>query len=690
MRVALIASLAVMWLNFGLTTRWAHVDGSINGAKRPFFFIALLAATAFAVATRRGRPAREMSRPAARALAAVAILFLSYCFLCWFPPGTWRQVPFLDDWPIRYQSACDMMRLIGTGAFTGWEWRFHGGYHSSSDATQGLGTLTFLPMRLLGPALGFHVAHVLLFLALPLLVWRDLSLDEPGDDRVTTVAAGLVSLFATGYSYFLIRSGDTNSLGGVVMALTTIAGAHAARRGRGWGAWVLVGGLALTAYAHPGFFVYACLYVILDAVAARDRRSIERAVVAIVAGAIASLPLTWESWRYPAYFNFNTLFYEPPRSIDWGGLVRTLYYNVELLWLPGRWFNDYSGLALVFLPVAVALAVVDRTRVRFHAIALLATLAVMRLSNVYVGYVFARPIHMLVVFSAPVLAAVLVRHTGSPWLRWSLAATLALYVQVWFHAVPHVADIRDFNPALVDRIAQAPGALVLLEANPHRNMNADPEGTTEPSRFGSHFEPLIADRTARRLYSSGYADGWSWSPWKGQVVAGGTFMGRSITATPPDAFVAELRRWGVVDAFVWSRTTTSYLASDPRFDVLWRDGTWTQYRLRDADPREVATDTGQGVLTHAGPHGADVVLSGVRPGDPVIVRTNFHPAWTASAGGRAIPLTNRGGQLAFAAPCAGDCTVSIRYPAHRGFIPLALAVVAVAGVWAGRRGRRPA
>ena len=683
-RVALVCSLALLWLNFLLTSRWAHVDGSINGPKRPFFLAALLAASVCALWGFRGPADSGMSRRAAKGLAAAGLLFLGYCFLVWFPIGSWRQTPFLDDWPIRYQSAVDMMRLLSTGAFTGWEWRFHGGYHSSSDATQGLGTLTFLPMKILGAALGFHVSHVLLFLALPFLVWRDLSLDESRDDRVTAAAAGLVSLFATGYSYFLIRSGDTNSVGGVVMVMATLAGAHAARRGRRWGPWALVAGLAVTAYAHPGFFAYAALYLILDAAVARDRASAIRAAIAIAAGVVASLPLTWESWRYPSFFSFNTLFYEPPRAIDWPALARTLYYNVELLWLPGRWFNDYSGLALVFLPVAIALAVVDRGRVRFHALALIATLALMRLSNVYAGYVFLRPIHMLVVFSAPVLAALLVRHAGTVWLRWSLVAVLVLYVQVWFRAVPHLADVRDFNAPLVDRIAAAPGALVLLENNPHRNMNADPGGTTEPSRFGTHFEPSIAERTGRRLYASGYADGWSWSPWKGQVVAGGTFMGRSIAATPHDAFVAEMRRWGVVDLFVWSKATTSYLKEDPRFEASWTDGVWTDFRLRSPDPREVATASGAGTLVNAGPHHAEVVLTRVRSGDPVTVRTNFHPAWTAHAGGQPVPLTARDGQLSFTAPCTGDCVVALSYPAHRGFIPLALGAVLAAGWWIGR------
>jgi hypothetical protein len=685
-RAALFGSLALLWLNFALTSRWADVDGSINGPKRPFFVAALLAASIVALAGFRKNVDAGMSRRAAHGLAVAGVLFLGFCFLCWFPLATWRQIPFLDDWPIRYQSACDMMRLLSTGAFTGWEWRFHGGYHSSSDATQGLGTLTFLPMKIFGPALGFHVAHALLFLALPLLVWCDLSLDDPRDDRVAAAAAGFAGLLAAGYSYFLIRSGDTNSVGGVVMVLATLAGAHASRRGRRWGPWLLVAGLAVTAYAHLGFFAYACLYLILDAAVARDRDAAVRALVAMAAGVIASLPLTWESWRYPSFFSFNNLFYEAPRTIDWADLIRTIYYNVELLWLPGRWFNDFSGLALVLIPVAIALAMVERSRVRFHALALLATLALMRLSNVYAGYVFRRPIHMLAVFAAPVLAALVVRHAGSTWLRWSLVAVLALYVQVWFQAVPHVADVRDFNPALVDRIAQAPGALLLLENNPHRNMNADPGGTTEPSRFGTHFEPLIAARTGRRLYAGGYSDGWAWSPWKGQVVAGGTFMGRSIVSTPHDAFVAEMQRWGVVDLFVWSRTTTTYLSEDPRFEERWTDGVWTQYRLRSADRREVATATGAGTLRNIGPHHAEVVLSGVRAGDPVTVRTNFHPAWTARGDEGVVPLMVRDGQLSFAAPCTGACTVVLSYPAHRGLIPLAIAAVLAAGLWIARRG----
>ena len=697
--IALAVSLGILWVNFLTTTRWADVEGSINGPKRPWFACLLIVASValFRHLIRRdGRTppttSATISMRAAAGLAAAGAALLTVAFVSWFPWSTWHRIPFLDDWPIRYQAAVDMLRFLDTGTFTGWEWHFLGGYHSSSDATQGLGTLTYLPMKLFGLTLGFHLAHVALFALVPLLVWRDLSLDPARDPRIILVAVGTVCLAAAGYSYHLIRSGDTNSLGGVVMVIATLAGAHAARRGRRWGVWLLVPGLTLTAYAHPGFFAYACLFLVLDAVVAWDRRSFVRAIIAIVTGVVASLPLTYESWRYPAFFHFNNVVYEPATTIDWIWLARSLYYNVELLFLPRRWFNDFIGLTLVLLPVAAVVAWCDRSRVRFYAAALLFTVALMRLHNPYSGYVFLRPSHMLAVFIAPVVAALVVRYVSGRVLRWSLIGVVALYLQVWWQPVPHVDSVRDFNATLVDRIAGASGALVLLENNPHRNMNAEPGGETERSKFGTHFEVMVAEETGRRLYSGGYSDGWQWNPWKGQVVAGGTFMGRGLPSTPHDAFVAEMRRWGVSTLFVWSDTTNTYLRDDARFSSVWSDGTWTEYALADVDTREVLTTAGDGRLDAPEAHGARVVLTGVTRGTPVIVRTNYHPAWSAQVDGQQVPLSARDGQLAFDAPCDGACVVTLVYPARRGLLPMAgLVLIAVTtGLAIGdRRRQRP-
>src|SRR5262245_20113438 len=108
------------------------------------------------------------------------------------------------------------------------------------------------------------------------------------------------------------------------------------------------------------------------------------------------------------------------------------------------------------LPVVVTVAWFETSRVKFYAIAVLFTMALTSLQTIHTGYVFLRPIHMLVVFLPPVLALTIVRYAHSVVLRWSLVAVLALFLQIWWQSVPHVTSVRDFNAALVDRVQAAP------------------------------------------------------------------------------------------------------------------------------------------------------------------------------------------------------------------------------------------
>ena len=689
--LALRASTVIWWANFLFTTRWAHIPGSLHGPKRVWFAAALIAYTVAVWWPRREdtsvTTAPLLTSREASVLAALSAGVLTTAFLTWFPVHTWTLMPFLDNWVPRLQSTREFIQWLNAGWVAGWQWDFLGGYHTSSDVTQSLGLLGYLPMTLLGDTLGFHLLHVLLFAAIPFLVSRDLALG--GLDRSTRlVAVAAASLLAANYSYFLVRSGDTNSLSGAVLVLAALVAAHAARIGRPWGGPALVTALVAVSYAHTGSFIYAMIYLLLDAALARDWRAFVRAAFCGGIAIVAALPMTWESWRYPELFNFNNVYLHPPESIDWPALARKIFYNIELLWLPHRWFNDYGGLALVLLPVTVVLAVVDRSRVRFHAAAAVLTVALMRLHDPHFGYAFIRPIHMFVVFLAPVVAVAVTRYARSRPAAWALAATVALYVQIWWVPVPHVQSIRDFNAALVDRVATAPGALVLVENNPHRNTNSAPGGETVPSQFGSHFESRLAAETGRRLYA-GYWDGWQWNPWRGEMLGGGTWMGQAIGVVPADTFHQEMDRWGVVDLFVWSGPSVAYLTSDSRYEQVWTDGTWTQFRRDGADAREVTMTRGEGALFDRFVGGARVQLAGARAGDTVVVRTHFHPSWTARSGTQPVPVRDVGGQLAFDAPCDGGCDVELEYPRRQPLLFLAL-VVWIAGMlvvarWPGTR-----
>src|ERR671913_2401168 len=90
--IALGAALVIWWLNVALTTRWNQVPGSIHGAKRPFFLAALLLVTVLALRQRARGPLRAPLLW--RAMLLVCAGVLGFALFRWFPPDTWRQVPF--------------------------------------------------------------------------------------------------------------------------------------------------------------------------------------------------------------------------------------------------------------------------------------------------------------------------------------------------------------------------------------------------------------------------------------------------------------------------------------------------------------------------------------------------------------------------------------------------------------------
>src|SRR5690349_19555180 len=69
-------SLGLLWINFLWTSRWAGVEGSINGSKRPLYAVALAAASVLSVLEWRRTASRAMPARAARLAAAAGLLFL--------------------------------------------------------------------------------------------------------------------------------------------------------------------------------------------------------------------------------------------------------------------------------------------------------------------------------------------------------------------------------------------------------------------------------------------------------------------------------------------------------------------------------------------------------------------------------------------------------------------------------------
>jgi hypothetical protein len=107
-------------------------------------------------------------------------------------------------------------------------------------------------------------------------------------------------------------------------------------------------------------------------------------------------------------------------------------------------------------------------------------------------------------------------------------------------------------------------------------------------------------------------------------------------------------------------------------------GPYAHFEWTAADTRSVVTTSGTGQLASWQPLGAEVHLDDMTPGTRVVVRTNYHPAWTARHLGRSLRVTADNGQLAFDAPAAGSYVVELVYPSRRWLL-----VVASAGLLAG-------
>ena len=663
-------ALGLAWINFLTTSRWAAQAGALHGWRKPWYGLALAAATLLVVVARReiGRPARIGRATALAFLAAGSALLLASLFHR-LPLSVWTEIPFKDDWTELFQMTVNGVALLRRGVVVGWNWWFLGGYPTSTDIAQNFGLLAFLPMTILGNALGYHLLHAVLFLAVPVFVWWDLG-GEESETRI--LATAFACFFGTGYLYTITSSGDTNSMVGVFCAGLALAGSHAARRGRRWGGPLMLAALTVALGSHAAFAVYAGLYLLLESIYFRDRAAFVRLALASGFATIAALPVHWESLRYPEFVSFNNTVYQHGEPIRWGQFARNAFYNVEILALPQRWFNDYRSLANVWLLPMLLVAVTGRaTRVGFYAACAVLTQALLRLNTPVAGAMFDRIQHMLPLLVAPAMAGLVLRHAGRRSVAIAIAAVLSLYVATSFEPVRHVPDLRAFDPPLIDRIAASDGSLVLVEVSPHRDMDSDPVRRTPRTPFDVHFEGLLPGLAGQRFYSQ-MIDGWVWNIFRGQVVGAGTFAGQLIDLTPPDEFAAEMRRWGVRHLFVWTDTSRNYLARGGHFVEQWRGGRWSEFEMTDPDVRSVVTARGSGELRSLDLLGADVALADVKAGDPVVVRANYYPAWRAFVDRQEVSLGNSNGQLAFTAPRDGSYVVRLEYPRYRWLSALAL------------------
>ena len=234
--------------------------------------------------------------------------------------------------------------------------------------------------------------------------------------------------------------------------MLALIASRAAARGTRWGGPLLLAALVLLNYVHAGFLLYAAFFLVLEAIFYRDVTRFARVLFATAVALVAGLPQHWESWRYSDYFIANNVILDQSAPFEILPFLRKVYYNIELQWLPGRWFNDFSGLSGVCLPITVFVAWRVRTRAGLYAWIALATMALMRLNTPEFAYLFLRPIHVLAVCMGPILAVFVAHYVNRRALALSVIALCAVYLQVLVFTVPHVPTLGAGDPALVERV----------------------------------------------------------------------------------------------------------------------------------------------------------------------------------------------------------------------------------------------
>ena len=251
-------------------------------------------------------------------------------------------------------------------------------------------------------------------------------------------------------------------------------------------------GLTLALYTHAAFFVYAVIYLTIEAIYFRDRprvraacrrdRALGRRRAADALG-IAALPGLRQLQQHGL---------QPGRPYRLGRFARSVYYNVEILALPHRWFNDYRSVNNVWLPVlAVSAVLPGRSRTSFYAWMAVVTQLLLRVNTPEAGAMFDRIQHMFPLLTAPALAGFVLRCGGTRTLATALLVPLALMCRrpsrrsgtsrICAHSI---RGSSNGSPS-------SDGNMILVEVSPHRDMDSHPTRRTPTTPFDVHFEGLL-------------------------------------------------------------------------------------------------------------------------------------------------------------------------------------------------------
>jgi len=252
-------------------------------------------------------------------------------------------------------------------------------------------------------------------------------------------------------------------------------------------------------------------------------------------------------------------------------------------------------------------------------------------------------------------------------------------------AIEHLQDIRDYHPALVDKIQSLDGHLILLEnmaaGNPKPDRSKEFENAPQPH---VHITNYIQRKTGKRFFSHPGFDPHPYHIIRDTYIVNGTYKGEDIQKMPIEEMNEILKKWGVKYLAFWSEGAKSYFGAYPLYyQMVYADPQFAVFEYLRADPRSVVAENGQGEIAREDHFHIWLDLKGLKEGERVIIRYHYFPLWRAFwlKGGnpQEIRLEDYQGQISFISPRSGDYKVHLAF--RKEWWWAALSVVGLVGLF---------
>ncbi|MFA5157208.1 MAG: hypothetical protein WC532_07500 [Candidatus Omnitrophota bacterium] len=607
---------------------------------------------------------------------AACLSFLLVYFLICFPLKDWGSYPAADDYPLFFTMTRQGLDILKQGGYFGWDSSFLGGYFTASEFGTNL-SLFILPVSFIGLPQGFHLILLLGFLAVPLLCYYYVKINLRVDRDKSLIALPLAAFFATHYFKQILRTGAVSTFIGIDLIILSLIMAARLKDNKKYSFFLLALVMTLLFYTHLSVFLYGVIFIFIDFIFSPNKKYFKQLCYLAAVVFVTSLPFLAYALQYRGYFILDNYLYFPNKIIppDYLAVVSGQFFDLLRSFFNLKaWAWDEQFWVLI-----VALYMLNKKPWIKPAVSTLAVIIILKIFQTWGFFLITSRAYYIITISflAILLTGFLIIGYEKKRFVFSII-TAAVFIMFYdpFVAprrIMHYAPGKIYNQPLVEKIKTLEGRYIAVENNQHGDM-------TKIVIPNSHWMALLQLETGK-LFFSNFHDGYHHTPWRANSLESGSFRGKPINEWAVEDINRIFCRWGVRYLVVWDALSKAYFSVNPRvFEKIWEDEDWIIFKVRDSDTRSaVVYDNGSAEIIDKDFYAKEIILSGVKQGAKVVLRSNYFPAWRAYYKNKEIRLIDVDGQAGFLAPDSGNYVVTMKFPRYALLNILALSALGFSG-----------